>query len=221
MTKSFALIVAGLMAGAAAPAMAQDADSPFTGLRVQGEVGYDQLGAGSSIDDDSTADNDQSIEGVGYGLVVGYDFDLGGAVAGIEASIGDSTADVSFDDGDFEGFGQGSVGAGRDLYVGARIGGKIADDLLLYAKGGYTRARLDALASDGTEEFTTNIDLDGWRLGAGVEYAMSDNMFFNVEYRYSKYEDAEVDFEGDAPDTETFGVDLDRHQVMAGVGMRF
>ena len=66
-----------------------------------------------------------------------------------------------------------------------------------------------------------NIDTDGYRLGAGLEYAMSPNSFAKFEYRYSNYSEGEVDFDGDLPDSDRFDVDLDRHQIMAGVGVRF
>ena len=71
-----------------------------------------------------------------------------------------------------------------------------------------------------TTTFKENVDLDGWRIGAGAEYAMNDKMFLKLEYRYSNYSRGEVDFE-DGADSDRFDVDLDRHQVMAGVGVRF
>ena len=86
MKKMFALLATGSLAALATPAAAQDADSPFTGFRVQATTGYDQLRAGSSVDDDLNEDNnDQSTEGVLYGAAVGYDVDLGGLVIGPEA----------------------------------------------------------------------------------------------------------------------------------------
>lgn len=222
MKKTFALLVAASTAAIAAPAMAQDSDtSTFTGPRVQATVGYDILQAGSSVDDDGMDNNDQSIDGINYGVAAGYDFDLGGAVVGFDAEYTDSSAKVDFEDGDFEGFGFGRVSAGRDLYFGARVGAKVAPDVLLYAKGGYTNTKLNFLSNDGTTERSQDLDLDGWRAGAGVEYAMNRNTFFNLEYRYSNYQNGEIDFQGTVPDSDRFDVDLDRHQIMASVGYRF
>ena len=62
---------------------------------------------------------------------------------------------------------------------------------------------------------------DGYRVGAGVEYALTGQSFVKLEYRYSNYSDAEIDFGGDAPNTDNFDIDTDRHQVVAGVGFRF
>lgn len=220
MKKLTALLVATSVASIATPALAQDEET-FTGFRAQAIGGYDALQAGSSVDDDGTDNNDQSIDGFAYGAAVGYDFDLGGAVVGAEAEYTDSTGKTEFENGDFEGFGFGQVDAGRDLYFGVRAGAKVTPDVLLYAKGGYTNAKLNVLANDGTTEFDEDFDLDGYRLGAGLEYAVNPRTFVNVEYRYSNYQEAEVDFDGTLPDTDRFNVDLDRHQIMAGVGIRF
>ncbi|GMM93004.1 outer membrane protein [Qipengyuania sp. MTN3-11] len=220
MKKLTALLVAASTASLATPALAQEADT-FTGFRAQAIGGYDSVTAGSSVDDDGNDNNDQSIDGFAYGAAVGYDFDFGGAVIGAEAEYTDSTAKTEFSNGDFEGFGFGSVDAGRDLYFGARAGAKVAPDVLLYAKGGYTNAKLNVLANDGTTEFDEDFDLDGYRVGGGLEYAINPRAFVNVEYRYSNYSEAEVDFDGTLPDTDRFDVDLDRHQIMAGVGVRF
>ncbi|MGB5777621.1 outer membrane protein [Allopontixanthobacter sediminis] len=221
MKKTVAFLAGISLSAIAAPAFAQDSDATFTGPRVEGIIGYDIATAGSSVDDDINQDNDQSIDGLMYGVAVGYDVDLGGVVVGAEAELTDSTAKTEFTDGDFEGFGFGNVRAGRDLYFGARAGIKAAPDMLLYAKGGYTNAKFDILSNDGTTEYNQDIDTDGFRVGAGAEYAMSTNSFVKLEYRYSNYSKAEVDFDGDLADTDRFDVDLDRHQVVASYGFRF
>ena len=221
MKKISTLLVAGSLAAFSAPAMAQDSSSNFDGFRLQGVAGYDALKAGSSVDDDANADNDQSIDGLVYGVQVGYDYDLGNAVIGLEAELTDSTAKTEFVNGDFEGFGFGNVSAGRDVYVGARIGVKANPNMMFYAKGGYTNAKLNVRSNDGTTEFDTDYDLDGYRVGGGLEYAFGKNMFTNIEYRYSNYSDANVDFNGTLPDTDQFDVDTDRHQVTVGLGVRF
>ena len=219
--KKIAILAAATSAAAfATPALAQD-NTPFTGPRVEALVGYDIVKAGSSVDDDGNDNNDQSMEGINYGAGIGYDFNAGGVVLGVEAEYMDSSADTDFENGDFEGFGFGNVNANRDLYIGARVGVPVQPDLLLYAKGGYTNAKFDVRSNDGTTEFNQDIDTDGWRVGAGVEYATNNNMFVKAEYRYSKYEEAEIDFGGDIPDSDRFDIDTDRHQFVVGVGFRF
>lgn len=216
-----ALAASAAFAGLAAPASAQAVNPAFTGLRAEAIVGYDMNKAGSDIDDDLNSDNDQSFEGIVYGGAIGYDLGIGGLVVGAEAELTGSTADTDFANGDFENAGLGNVDAGRDLYLGARVGFLAQPDLLVYAKGGYTNARYNLRASDGTARLDTDLDLDGYRLGAGIEYAMSQRSFAKIEYRYSNYSEGELDFTGDNVESSRFGVDLDRHQIVFGYGIRF
>lgn len=222
MKKTVALFAAASVAAIAAPAAAQDAtDGAFTGPRAEALVGYDVSKAGSDIDDDANEDNDQSIDGVTYGVGVGYDFNAGGVVLGLEGELTDSSADVEFDGGDGEFFGLGNVNAGRDIYVGARAGILANPDLLLYVKGGYSNARYNVNSSFNGDEYRAKIDTDGFRVGAGAEYALNENTYAKLEYRYSNYGEAELDFEGDTPDVDLGEIDIDRHQVMLGFGYRF
>ena len=222
MTKGIALLLAaGSALAISAPAAAQE-DRGFSGPWVAAVGGYDKNQAGSTSDDDVNEDNDQSAEGLVWGAAAGYDMDLGTMVIGGEAELTESTADTRSLDGDPETFGLGSVEAGRDIYVGARAGFKATPNTLVYAKGGYTNARYGFLGTDGTVEDEQHIDVDGWRAGAGVEQKIGTNAFAKLEYRYSNYSNAEVDFEPEGiPDTDPFDVDIDRHQIVAGVGWRF
>ena len=215
------LLAASVLAAGATPAFAQSTNEAFTGPRVEVLAGFDASKAGSDIDDDTNDNNDQSIEGLVYGAGVGYDIALGSILVGAEAELTGSTAETEFDDGDFEGFGFGNVETGRDLYVGLRAGVLASPNLLVYAKGGYTNAKYNILSNDGTNDFNQDIDTDGYRIGAGAEYALSENTFAKLEYRYSNYSKAELDFADDIPDSERFDIDTDRHQVVLGVGYRF
>lgn len=213
----FLTAVAAAAIGAATPALAQD--QSFSGPRIGGLLGYDIVTAGSSEDSDVPGD-DQSADGFLYGADIGYDVNLGGVVLGVEGEITGSTGKVDNDPVDPNYFGFGRVSTGRDLYVGARLGKIVARDTLLYVKGGYTNQRLNVLASNGTTELDDHFDLDGWRLGAGVERAMGRNTYAKLEYRYSNYSNARLDF-ADGSATPNFDVDTDRHQIVAGIGVRF
>ncbi|WP_448659432.1 outer membrane protein [Sphingomonas sp. CJ99] len=204
----------------ATPAMAQEVQPNWTGGRIAVLGGYDNIRSGSTVDSDIEGD-DQSIDGFQYSAELGFDYQIGGAVIGAEAEIGDSTAGVDFNNDDPNYFGYGTVRTGRDLYLGARAGVLATPSTLVYAKAGYTNARLDVTASDGTTELGTNFKLDGYRLGAGVEQAIGSNTFAKVEYRYSNYGDARLEFNEDGGTIGNFDVDTDRHQVVAGVGIRF
>ncbi|RKF19200.1 porin family protein [Altericroceibacterium spongiae] len=217
MIKGFALAGVATFAALSAPAMAQTAQENFSGPRVEGLLGWDESKPGSSVDGDS----DASIDGLGYGGGIGYDYATpSGFVVGVEGEITGSTADNKDNTYENDVFGLGEVETGRDLYAGIRAGYAVTPNTLVYAKGGYTNARYKLLGTDGSNEFNDHLDLDGWRVGAGVEQALSPNTFAKIEYRYSNYEKGEFDAD-DLPESDRFDVDSDRHQVMVGFGYRF
>ena len=220
MNMRFALVCAtSLLAFAATPAMAQDGD--FTGPWVAAVAGYDINKTGSTADDDLNDNRDESIEGLLYGAAVGYDYDLGKIIVGAEAELTGSTAEDNYDNTG-ETFALGNVDAGRDIYVGGRVGFKAMPSMLVYAKAGYTNARFNYVGSDNQTDYNVNLDTDGYRLGAGVEQRVGANAFARLEYRYSNYSKGELDFETDGlDDSDRFDIDTDRHQIVASVGMRF
>ena len=203
------LFAVALATAAATPALAQDT-APFSGLRVEGLVGYD-----------TTDVEGENSDGVTYGAQVGYDVQSSGAVFGVEGEIADSTVDECVQDLDLAGD-ELCVSAGRDLYVGGRAGAAVSPNVLVYGKAGYTNARFNYIGGDGTTDYSQNLDTDGLRLGAGVEQKFGAMTFGKIEYRYSNYKEGEVDFEATGvADSDRFDIDTDRHQVVASVGVRF
>jgi outer membrane immunogenic protein len=189
-------ILAALVAGTVAtPAFAQDA-APLSGFRIEAVGGYDT----TDVEGDGS-------EGLLYGVGVGYDFQSGGAVFGIEAEATDSTIDecvnnvvVATD--------QLCAKFGRDLYVGGRVGAAVGANSLAYLKAGYTNARVNLDYQDGTPatapDFDIGEDLDGLRVGGGFQFGLGARSYAKVEYRYSNYEQG-----------------FDKHQGVVGLGLRF
>lgn len=202
----------------AAPALAQDDAKPFTGPRAGALLGYDKLKPGSSHD--SNFRHDRSADGLLYGGDVGYDASFGHAVVGIEGEVTGSTAHATNDPLDPADFGYGRVKAGRDLYLGGRAGFLATPRTLIYAKGGYTNQRLDLIANDGETTTGRHYNLDGYRVGAGVEQSLTPRTYAKIEYRYSNYGDARLEYLNGA-NSRNFDVDTDRHQIVAGAGFRF
>lgn len=215
------LIFASLVAATVAtPAFAQDADKPpFTGPRVGVLLGYDGLRPGSTQDSSIRGDRN-GADGFLYGGDIGYDIALGSIVVGAEGEVNGSTGNVSNSPVDAAALGFGRVKTGRDLYAGGRVGFLVSPNTMIYAKGGYTNARLDLTASDGATETGRHFNLDGYRVGAGVERQITARTYAKLEYRYSNYGDARLEYPNGA-NTSNFGIDTDRHQVVLGLGFRF
>ena len=202
----------------AVPAFAQDR-APFTGPRVGVIAGWDGLRPGSTEDSNIRGD-DQTADGVLYGADLGYDVALNRVVIGAEGEVSGSTGKVNNSPVDPNSFGYGRVKAGRDLYLGARVGVLASPTTLIYAKAGYTNGRLDLTRNDTVTNTGRSFLLDGYRLGAGVEKQLGPKTYAKIEYRYSNYGDARLQYANGA-NTNNFSVDTDRHQVAAGVGFRF
>ncbi|MFM9978410.1 MAG: outer membrane protein [Sphingomonadaceae bacterium] len=208
-------ILGALLASTVAvPAMAQES-APFTGPYVNGIIGYDTVKGGED-------DLDDSRDGVLYGGQLGYDFQLGGAIAGIEAELSDSSTRARASDVTDGITTNASLAADRDLYIGARIGFAVAPSTMLYAKGGYTNARFKFDFNDGTTAFNEGLTADGYRLGAGIEQKLNlfgPSGFVKAEYRYSNYKNLDISIGDD--EIDDVNIDADRHQVLVGVGVRF
>jgi outer membrane immunogenic protein len=203
------IFTAALLASAlATPALAQER-APFTGPHVEVTGGWDRLTGKDG--------NGGHKDGFVYGVGAGYDAQVGGLILGVEGEVSDSTnklrANDVFVNGDST-----RIKAGRDLYIGARLGYAVAPATLLYVKGGYTNARLSNRYNDGVGGFSNDhVNADGYRLGAGVEQKFNvfgPGGFVKAEYRYSNYKNLNF---GDA----NVDTDFDRHQVVGSVGVRF
>jgi outer membrane immunogenic protein len=195
-----AMLIAGTALSTAAPAFAQDGDPGFNGPRAEAIVGWDHV-----VDDSIYG---AKKDGVTYGGQIGYDIQRGSTVFGIEGEItGASTRER--DNNVLVAGDSLRVKAGRDLYAGARLGFVAGDRALIYAKGGYTNARIATEYSSPTLNIDDGQNLDGWRLGAGAELKLTDRVYAKGEYRYSNYGSGDN------------GADLKRHQVVGGLGVRF
>lgn len=219
----FKYAAAALVAGtilAPAAASAQDA-APFTGFRVEALAGYDNFRSGEADDGDNTSEDegDESIDSIAYGIGVGYDFSVGSVSAGIEAEYVDTAAEQDFAETIDGTELLGEIGIGRDLYIGGRLGFTVTPRTLVYAKAGYTNTSIESTFSGVGDSLDFDTNVDGYRLGAGVEQMLGTNAFIKAEYRYSNYSDLQFDDELFAD--EDLDIDIDRHQVLAGVGFRF
>jgi outer membrane immunogenic protein len=202
--RKFLIGAAFLSTALATPAFAQE-NAPFTGPHIEALVGYDDV-----------ADGDGDLM---YGVVAGYDFQMGGVIAGIEGEFADS--DVNGAANDLFATGDSfRLNTDRDLYVGARLGFAVSPSTMIYAKGGYTNAKFEGRFDNGAGTiFNNGVTADGYRIGAGMEQKfnlLGPSGFIKAEYRYSNYKNLDI-----GENDYDRQIDVDRHQAVIGLGVRF
>lgn len=209
-----AMIMTGAML-AAAPAAAQ-----MTGPRIELHAGWDRPDFKVTYDDgvDDFSDS-QSEDGLLYGVEAGYDVALDssgdilfGILAGFDLSTAKQCAPVFGND-------RGCLKAGREWEIGGRLGARVGERSLVYLKASYVNARLKATYEDFDnliDDLSAHEDETGVRFGAGFETAISERAYAKIEYRYTDFSATTV-----ANDDVNQRLDLSRHQVVGGVGMRF
>ncbi|MGV1768217.1 outer membrane protein [Rhizobium rhizogenes] len=125
---------------------------------------------------------DQSLNSGSAGAHVGYNFQTGNIVYGIENDF-----NYNFEKGD-------NADLQWDASGRARVGYAF-DRTLVFATGGVAAAvgKVDAPAIGKKDDI-----LIGWTAGAGVEHAITDNILVRGEYRYSDF--GKKDFGSDIGD---------------------
>ena len=190
--RKIASILALVSTGVAAPAMAQEERiDTYAGLIG----GYDHVRL-------EAFGTNESKDGFVYGAVLGAQSDIGtnNFVMGLEAEITGATTK--------ERVGTESIKAGRDLSFSLRMGVRPSEGVLVYAKAGYTNARITYEDTDPASRIKVSDNLQGIRLGGGVDVG-SGPLRWRAEYRYSNYGDFEVG-------GVSTGISAKRHQVVIG-----
>ena len=184
-----------------APAMAASATS-WSGLYIGGNVGYG-WGNGntafsfSNFEIDNTA-LDTKSKGVTGGAQIGYNWQMGAIVTGLEADIQGSGIKSSrrspFFNTDAEAFVPGEFLSTEQKLswfgtVRGRLGATVTPDLLLYATGGLAYGHVDASANtffSSAFQYPASVSKTkaGWTVGAGAEWMFARNWSAKVEYLY-------------------------------------
>jgi outer membrane immunogenic protein len=190
-----------------APAMA--AATNWSGLYIGGNVGYgwgngntDFTFLPAAAAESANATLDTKPEGVIGGAQIGYNWQMGSLVTGLEADIQgagikgtaapsqiiatDGGANVP---GDFLSSNERLSWFGT---VRGRLGVTVTPDLLLYATGGLAYGHVDASANAHFTNSTNPLDFPGsvsktragWAAGAGTEWMFARNWSAKLEYLY-------------------------------------
>lgn len=183
--KYASLASAAVVAFFATPAMAQDNDTAGGKFIAGAIIGIDSVN--TEVDGFSDAEED-----IMPGVTIGYDFETrNGVVFGVEAEYTDSSVGVSARDVIVTAD-RLSVNAGRDFYVGGRLGYRTGRNGLLYVKAGYTDASIEVAYDDGTGAISGEESFGGLRIGVGGEIDLGTNYAIRIEYRYSDYGNLEA-----------------------------
>lgn len=148
---------------------------------------------------------------IGYSLRAGYDWQFGNWVFGVlgegaKSEIGDAVTGFSTTPASY------TFQRELDHTLAARLrAGYAFDQFLIYATGGYAWAELDHTfsTSNTANSFTPEADskVQGYQVGAGMEFMLSPNWTLGVEYLQTTLDDDEywVDVgPGTAPATNPF-----------------
>jgi outer membrane immunogenic protein len=143
------------------------AEAPYVGVNWNGL--YVGVNGGYGWAQDAT-----NFEGAFGGGQIGYNFQRGNLVFGLEADF--QGADIS----------QPAPGMAIDYFGTARARvGYSFDRALVYGTGGYAYA-------NGNDAFNTNTTKDGWVAGGGVEYKFNPSWSGKLEYQYLDFAASDV-----------------------------
>jgi outer membrane immunogenic protein len=187
----------------------------WTGGYVGGQVGY-AWGSGGAEQTDGPGFADTDPDGFIGGVYVGYNYQMPSNIV-IGAELDVVYADVDGNGQVFEAPGiPAEAIANQELnWSGAarlRLGYAM-DRFLPYIAGGIAFGDMDFGFASPTESATFSETFTGWTIGAGVEYAFTDNVVGRVEYRYTDF-GSEI-FDEDAE------VDLSTNEVRFGIAYKF
>lgn len=198
----------------------------YFGAHIGGLNGLSDVTDTFEYNYDPTARNDFKLSGTFAGVQAGYLIENGGLVFGLEAELGHMNANGSLTDDDLRGPGDAipRIGAtykfSGDLY--GELTGRIGyadDDVLLYLKGGRAFLETSFKADYEGENWTTlggcysggcgvtpnhsvfsfadSDTLFGWTVGAGLEYALSDQVTARLEYQHYDFGSISYDYYGE------------------------
>lgn len=152
-----------------------------------------------------------SPEGAFGGGQIGYNAVFGRFLVGVEADV--QGADI--DDSTSSGLGAASTNVDVFGTVRGRVG-FVSDRTLIYATGGYAWADVESKFATPGVRVSESDTLDGYVVGGGVEYALSNNWSAKLEYQFVDLESTRLGFAG-----ESTRIDPDFHTVRVGLNYRF
>lgn len=166
-----------------------------------------------------------SASGVVGGGQVGFNWQAGNFVFGLEASFSGTGIDGTWNNTVFGGVDDQFKTKIGSLFLGTGRVGYAANNWLLYVTGGYAGADVKASVSDVVAPNLGSVShskwLSGYTIGAGLEYAFTQNLSLGLQYNYVDLGRSSFEL-GDATGFYTFDVKpKDMHIATARLNYRF
>jgi outer membrane immunogenic protein len=162
----------------------------WTGFYFGGQLGaatdtvrWGNVGASSQLSPLGSVTTDRNNSAIGGGQL-GYNFQAGNVVLGIEGSL--SAADLSGSFASPYGAGTWSSRATWLATVTGRAGYSLGQ-WMPYVKGGLATANLDTTLQNNGAFATSSSQHYGWTAGAGIEYKLTPKWSMGLEYLYSDF----------------------------------
>ncbi|MFG1319039.1 outer membrane protein [Xanthobacter autotrophicus] len=244
------LLATVALAALSAPAMAADLATKYpvkavavvpvfswTGFYIGGNFGYG--GDKFTFDEVNTYYGDyysaesRSVNSSGFfvGGQIGYNYQFANnVVIGVETDLQWSNIEGNYsaNNATYYGYAESfNAGASVDYFgtIRARLGYAF-DRFLPYITGGaaYGKTKLDLNSTDSYGNFYTASGSStnwGWTVGAGVEYAITNNWTFKTEYLYVDLGSTDYTYAYDVNDVVAGSVDTKFHTIKAGVNYKF
>ena len=176
----------------------------WSGVYVGGAIGW----ASINYDELENGYFDRRDGGFAGALYAGYNFQFSNVVLGVEGDLNFRTAEP---EDDF------TLPLSQEL--GGSIRGRVGyaiDRFMPYQTAGGAIASFEA-DHDGDGDNIAKKTMTGYSVGAGVEWAVTDNLIVRGQYLYSDFGKDEFEFAG----THTHEYDVKTHDVLLGVAYKF
>ncbi|MGC4077563.1 MAG: outer membrane beta-barrel protein [Rubrivivax sp.] len=186
-------------------------DAINNGLGVDWNGAYAGLftsGSWTSVSPAGDGFESGETHGWGGGAYAGYNTDLNGIVFGVESDIGKASGEATGVEGE-----DGIYSATIDwtAHLRGRVGVSVQQALFYLAGGAaIAGATLDTTAGSSQATYL------GWTVGAGVDFAVTQNAVLRLEYLHDNFGTATFDDDGTDQD-----VDLVSDTVRAGFSFKF
>lgn len=196
----------------------------WTGLYAGGHLGYVQSRATMTDPTAPGVSNSDTLKGFLGGGQLGYNYQTGAWVLGIEADISGSNADANTTAVDPA---SGDVNRiANKLRWTSLVTGRVGyafDRALAYIKGGvaFGGFRLDAADLTTGTSSSASYTRTGWTIGAGLDYALGGAWSIRGEYDYLGFGSKTLTLTDNTGATAPLAIKHAMHQFRVGLNYRF